>query len=80
MKEEKDEIFPRPLKRVEPKQIEEAIAKALSELTGEEYEAEILNLNFNPDSVLNAQFRDAVEIKVQLMQPFKSELFSSDSK
>lgn len=54
--------YERKLKRFSVKQIEEAIAKAVSEMAGSKYSVEINNIEFNPK---NASFFDDInEVKL----------------
>ncbi|HEX8649279.1 MAG TPA: hypothetical protein VF708_00440 [Pyrinomonadaceae bacterium] len=55
---------PRPLKKAGSKKLEDAIAKAASEVAGEEYCADIKSVDFEPDTY--ASMFDACEIKVRL--------------
>jgi hypothetical protein len=59
-----NEYFPRPLKDAGSKKIEDAITRAASELTGEEYEADILSLDFSPEAY--SYMSDSCEIRVKI--------------
>ena len=60
-REEESLRINRPLKLAGSKAIEEAISKALSELTGHEYKADILSVDFEPSE--SAAESDTVLIK-----------------
>jgi hypothetical protein len=61
-------FFDRPMKGLDPAQLELAIGEAVSELVESRYVADIKCLNFNPDSELNAFASDAVEIRLIVRQ------------
>jgi hypothetical protein len=71
-KTEKQDIEERPLKKINLSTIEESIASAISELVESEYEASIINIDFEP--CLNAWLSDTIEIKLRIKKP--STLFS----
>jgi hypothetical protein len=58
------DLFQRPLKEAGSKAIEEAITKAITELVGEEYQADIKAIDFNPSNT--AWMSDEIEIKLSL--------------
>ena len=59
-----EEIMKRHLKEQGSKAIENAIKKAICELTGIEYETDIISIDFEP--CMNAHFDDKTEIKLRL--------------
>ena len=64
MTETFEEIMKRHLKELGSKAIEDAIKKAICDLTGIEYEADIISIDFEPS--MNAHFDDKTEIKLRL--------------
>lgn len=58
----------RPLKDLGSKAIEEAIKKTICELTGEEYESDIITINFEPSKVSNPHLNDCVELNIRLQK------------
>ena len=58
----------RPLKDLGSKAIEEAIKKTICELTGEEYETDIITINFEPPKVLNPHLNDCVELNIRFQK------------
>ena len=46
-----DELLNRSLKRVSVEQLEMTIAEAITKLLGKEYEAQILDMDFNPNDL-----------------------------
>jgi hypothetical protein len=67
-----EDFFRRHLKELGSKEIENAIKKAICDLTGVEYIADVLSIDFEP--VSNAGNNDMVEIKLRLkkyIEPFK---------
>ena len=64
---EKQDIEERPLKKISLSNIEESIASSISELVKSEYEASIINIDFEP--CLNAWLSDTIEIKLRINKP-----------
>ncbi len=59
-----EEFLKRHLKELGSKAIEDAIQKSICELTGLEYEADIVSIDFEP--CMNSHFDDKTEIKLRL--------------
>ncbi len=57
-------LFERPLKEAGSKAIEDAITKAITELIGEEYTADVQQIDFNPEN--GAWMSDTVKVTVSL--------------
>lgn len=64
-----DDLFPRPLKQAGSRSIEDAITKAICDLTGEKYEVDIRTIDFGNDS--SAWMQDTVTLTVSMQKPFK---------
>jgi hypothetical protein len=62
------EFNKRPLKELGSKAIQDAIQKAISELTGTEYEADVVKIDF--ESYPQAYAHDIVEIKLRLQKHY----------
>lgn len=64
----------RPLKKFSTDQIAEAIGKAISELTGEPYKAEISSIDYMASNY--AEMSDSIEVKMTVSAPSRmDELF-----
>ncbi|MBI1922293.1 MAG: hypothetical protein HYS23_14555 [Geobacter sp.] len=72
-----DEILKRHLKEHGSKAIEAAIKKAICDLTGIEYEADIISIDFEP--CMNAHFDDKTEIKLRLNKKRESFKIGSEN-
>ena len=68
MSDSYDYFSTRPLKELGSKVIEEAIRKAICELTGDEYESSLVSIDFEPSSIFNPQLKDCVEVSIRLQR------------
>lgn len=64
-----NDLYKRPLKEAGSKAIEDALKKAICDLTGEEYELDIRTIDFGNDS--HSLIWDKVSITVTMGKPFK---------
>lgn len=64
-----DDIYKRPLKEAGSRAIEDALKKAICDLTGEEYELDIRTIDFGDDS--HSFIWDRVTITLTTGKPFK---------
>jgi hypothetical protein len=73
-----DELTRRPLKMVTPDQIEIAFAKALQELTGQEYNVDLLRMDMNNGSDSWFSDKTLIDLKVSKKTPnTDSDVFST---
>ena len=60
-----DSIFERKLKKFSITQIEEAIAKAVSDLAGEEYEVDIKSIDYEPFNMASMYDQNEVQLAIK---------------
>lgn len=60
---------PRPIKSVTALQLEDAIARAITEVTGRAYEVKITRHDLEPHDVLNAWSSDVSDIQIRVSKP-----------
>ena len=68
MSDSYDYLSTRPLKELGSKAIEEAIRKAICELAGDEYDSNLVSIDFEPSSIFNPQLKDCVEVSIRLQR------------
>lgn len=64
-----DDIFYRPLKKAGSRAIEDALEKAICDLTGKKYDVDIITIDFGNDSLSSTN--DTVKITLTASQKFE---------